>query len=221
MLQRLRVLDQMLCNTLSEIVLECIIKVVSFVVRHWKSYSVTTRATARMTQTGPTHSKQPKPTNSCVSSHLVARLHNSTRVGNTREVGRHVEPVRSHHARFRRVRLNMDGGYYAPAYCRHGSNQDQNSGPCIGTILQPRLHVAMALIPTPSFELAQTRTAARAMHACIAAVCDGPRRLLSRVTLVYSCLVLVFCTTNVFCILYSVYIETHTKRQAQPGHCRD
>ena len=33
-----------------------------------------------------------------------------------------------------------------------------------------------------------------------------PRRLLSRVTLVYSCLVSVFCTTNVFCILYSAFI---------------
>ena len=32
------------------------------------------------------------------------------------------------------------------------------SGPCIGTILQPRLHVAMALIPTPSFGFGQTCT---------------------------------------------------------------
>ena len=38
------------------------------------------------------------------------------------------------------------------------------SGPCTGTILQPRLHVAMALIPTPSFELAQTRTVGA--HGC-------------------------------------------------------
>jgi hypothetical protein len=32
------------------------------------------------------------------------------------------------------------------------------SGPCIGNILQPRLHGAMALIPTPTFGFAQTRT---------------------------------------------------------------
>ena len=38
------------------------------------------------------------------------------------------------------------------------------SGPCIGTILQPRLHGAIALIPAPSFELAQTRTVGA--HGC-------------------------------------------------------
>ena len=32
------------------------------------------------------------------------------------------------------------------------------SGPCTGAILQPRLHGAMALIPTPSFGFAQTCT---------------------------------------------------------------
>ena len=32
------------------------------------------------------------------------------------------------------------------------------SGPCIGTLLQTRLDGAIALIPAPSFELAQTRT---------------------------------------------------------------
>ena len=38
------------------------------------------------------------------------------------------------------------------------------SGPCTGTILQPRLHGAIALIPAPSFELAQTRTVGA--HGC-------------------------------------------------------
>jgi hypothetical protein len=33
-----------------------------------------------------------------------------------------------------------------------------DSGPCIGTILQPGLHATMALIPTPSFDFAQTCT---------------------------------------------------------------
>ena len=49
----------------------------------------------------------------------------------------------------------------------HGQDGPGTTGQdpaCIGTISQPRLHGAIALIPTPSFELAQTRTVGA--HGC-------------------------------------------------------